>query len=39
LSGEKALGTLDGVLSTQAGFSNYSEVIKMQYDSRLIQEE
>ena len=39
MSGEKALGALDGVLSTQAGFSNYSEVIKMQYDSRLIQEE
>tara|TARA_B110000240_G_C13366519_1_gene396358 strand:- start:435 stop:602 length:168 start_codon:yes stop_codon:yes gene_type:complete len=38
-SGEKALGALDGVLSTQAGFSNHSEVVKVQYDSRLIQEE
>ena len=38
-SGEKALGALDGVLSTQAGFSNYSEVVKVQYDSRLIQED
>jgi peptide methionine sulfoxide reductase MsrA len=33
------LGALDGVLSTQAGFSNHSEVVKVQYDSRLIQEE
>ena len=38
-SGEKALGALDGVLSTQAGFSNQSEVVRVQYDSRLIQEE
>ncbi len=38
-SGEKALGALDGVLSTQAGFSNHSEVVKVQYESRLIQEE
>lgn len=38
-SGEKALGALDGVLSTQAGFSNHSEVVRVQYDSRLIQEE
>ncbi|MDG1058473.1 MAG: hypothetical protein P8O94_04525 [Flavobacteriaceae bacterium] len=38
-SGEKALGALDRVLSTQAGFSNHSEVVKVQYDSRLIQEE
>ena len=30
---------LDGVLRTQAGFSNHSEVVKVQYDSRLIQEE
>ena len=33
------MGALDGVLSTQAGFSNHSEVVKVQYDSRLIQEE
>ena len=38
-SGEKALGALDGILSTQAGFSNHSEVVRVQYDSRLIQEE
>ena len=30
---------LDGVLRSQAGFSNHSEVVKVQYDSRLIQEE
>ena len=28
-SGEKALGALDGVLSTQAGFSNHSEVVRV----------
>ena len=38
-SGEKARGALDGVLSTQAGFSNYSEVVKVLYDSQLIQED
>ena len=38
-SGEKVLGALDCVLSNQAGFSNHSEVVKVQYDSRLIQEE
>ena len=38
-SGEKAWGALDSVLSTQAGFSNYSEVVKVLYDSQLIQED
>ena len=30
---------MDGVLRTQAGFSNHSEVFKVQYDSQLIQED
>ena len=33
------MGALDGVLSTQACFRNHSEFVKVQYDSRLIQEE
>lgn len=38
-TGEKELGKLDGVLSTQSGFMNYSEVVKVNYDSRQISEE
>jgi len=38
-SGEKALKALDGVLRTQAFFSNHSEVVKVQYDSQLIKED
>lgn len=37
-TGEKELGKLDGVLSTQSGFMNYSEVVKVNYDSRQISE-
>lgn len=38
-TGEKELGSLSGVLSTQSGFMNHSEVVKVSYDSKLISEE
>ncbi len=38
-SGEKALGTLDGVLSTKAGFMNGTEVVKVKYDANQVAED
>jgi len=37
-SGEKHLGSADGVLSTKAGFMNGYEVVKVKYDSKKINE-
>jgi hypothetical protein len=37
-SGEKNLGNLDGVLETQAGFMNRTEVVKIKYDANLLSE-
>ncbi len=38
-TGEKQFGKLNGVLSTQSGFSNHAEVVKVTYDSTLVSEE
>jgi len=38
-SGEKALGTLDGVVSTKAGYMNGTEVVKVEYDAKQVSEE
>jgi len=38
-SGEKNLGKLDGVLSTQAGFMNGAEVVKVKYNADILEEE
>lgn len=38
-SGEKALGNLDGVVATKAGFMNGSEVVKVRYDAGRVSEE
>lgn len=38
-SGEKVLGSLDGVISTKAGFMNGSEVVKVRYDADRVSEE
>jgi len=38
-TGEKQLGSLPGVLSTQSGFMNHSEVVKVSYDSKFISED
>lgn len=37
-TGEKQLGKVDGVLSTQSGFANHSEVVKVIYDETKISE-
>ena len=38
-SGEKNLGKLDGVISTQAGFMNGAEVVKVKYNADILEEE
>lgn len=35
-TGEKELGEVDGVLHTESGFMNGSEVVKVQYNPRLV---
>lgn len=37
-SGEKALGEIDGVISTKSGFKNGSEVVKVTYDQSILSE-
>ena len=37
-SGEKNLGNLDGVIETQAGFMNGTEVVKIKYDANQLNE-
>ncbi len=38
-SGEKNLGSLDGVVSTNAGFMDGTEVVKVKYDASKVSEE
>lgn len=38
-SGEKNLGALDGVVTTNAGFMNGTEVVKVKYDASKVSEE
>ena len=35
-SGEKHLGSLEGVLDTESGFINHAEVVKVRYNSNKI---
>lgn len=37
-SGEKNLGNLDGIIATEAGFMNGSEVVKIKYNANTIDE-
>lgn len=37
-SGEKNLGSLDGVIATKAGFMNGAEVVKIKYDADKVEE-
>lgn len=38
-SGEKELGSIDGVLDVESGFINHSEVVKIKYDPKRINKE
>jgi len=38
-TGEKELGKLEGVLSTQSGFMDHSEVVKVKYNKKVLSKE